>query len=87
MGSPIYSEDQAKLDSIIAENEKEASIADYQAVEIRLTDAEGNVKLKTAMYVKDMLALEKLHSYERTDTIAMLFKTIEEQLKIKLKSA
>ena len=83
MGNSTYSEEQKKLDSIIAENEKEANESLYQAVEIRLTDGEGNVKVKSAMYVKDMLALEKLHSYDRTDTVAMLFKTIEEQLKLK----
>ena len=85
MGNNITKEDQARLDEMLVENEKEANVSDYQAVEIRLTDSEGNVKVKTSMYAKDMIALEKLHGYDRTDTIAMLFKAVEEQLKQKNK--
>jgi hypothetical protein len=84
MGNSNYTESQKKLDSLINENEEEANKSNYQAVEIRLTDNEGNVKIKSAMFVKDMLALEKLHFNDRTDTIAMLFKTLEEQLKTTL---
>lgn len=73
--------DQEKLNELLVQNEIDANAADYQAVEIRFTDNDGKVKMKTAMFVKDMLALENLHDYDRTDTISMLFKAAEEQLR------
>jgi hypothetical protein len=90
MENSAYSEDAQKnaiekLKKIQEESEKESLSSPYQAVQIRFTDNEGKVKAYAQMYVKDMLNLEKLHGYDRTETVAMLFKAAEEDLIRKIK--
>ena len=72
-------------DKMIALNEK-AKEQPYQAMELRLTDEEGNVLIKGTMKVADMMALEELQNVSKGEAMKMFYAALEDDLTKKLEN-
>lgn len=79
-----YEKAQDLLNEKMMDVEDRAKEQDYQAVELRLTNSEGDVLCKGAMKVSDMMALEETHTLSKGDAIKMLYAALEDDLKNKL---
>lgn len=77
---------QELLNEKMMDVEERAKEEDYQAVELRLTNSEGEVLCKGAMKVADMMALEETHTLSKGDVIKMLYAALEDDLKNKLEN-
>lgn len=71
---------EQKLESV----QELAKDANYYAIELRLVDEDGNVKIKGAMKVADMMTVELIHQIPKQDVVGMFFAAIEEDLENKL---
>lgn len=60
-----------------------AAEAPYQAIELRLTDDEGNVLIKGSMRVADMMKLEEIQGSSKGETMQMFYFALEDDLKKK----
>jgi hypothetical protein len=77
---------QELLDEKMISLQEKAKDEDYQAVELRLTDSDGNVLIKGAMKVADLMALEESHTLSKGDVIKMFYAALEDDLKNKLEN-
>lgn len=77
---------QELLDEKMISLQEKAKKEDYQAVELRLTDNDGNVLIKGAMKVADLMALEEAHTLSKGDAIKMFYAALEDDLKNKLEN-
>ena len=77
---------QEMLDEKMISLQEKAKEQDYQALELRLTDAEGNVLVKGTMRVADLMAMEETHTLSKGDALKMLYAALEDDLKTKLEN-
>jgi hypothetical protein len=73
-------EAQEMLDSTLEALQTEADAGNYQHVELRLVDNEGNVKIKGTMSVANMMAIEKMQSIDKGETMKMFYFALEDDL-------
>ena len=60
-----------------------AKEAPYQALELRLTDDEGNVLIKGTMRIADMMKLEEIQGLSKGEVMQMFYFALEDDLKTK----
>lgn len=78
--------DKKEIERVESKAKKLASNIDYDAIEIRLVDEEGNVKIKGAMKVEDMMKFELFNGDSKDKVVSMFYLAIENDLKQKLKN-
>lgn len=71
---------QGMLDEKMMDIEKRADDAPYQALELRLTDKDGNVQIKGTMTVANMMALEELQGMSKGEVMQMFYFALEDDL-------
>ena len=74
---------QDMLNEKMMDIEDRSKSSDYQAIELRLTDADGNVLVKGGMRVSDMMALEELQGVSKGKVMEMFYFALEDDLKTK----
>lgn len=79
-----YEGAQKMLDEKMISLQEKAKLENYQGIELRLTDEEGNVLIKGAMKVADLMALEETHTMSKGDAMKMFYAALEDDLKRKL---
>lgn len=57
----------------------------YHAIELRFVDEEGNVKVKGAMTVADMMTVEAMNKMPKQEVVGMFFAAMEDDYENKLK--
>lgn len=77
--------DKEYIEEVESKAKKLASNESYHAVEIRLVDEEGNVKIKGALKVEDMMKFELFNGDSKDRVISMFYLAIEDELKQKMK--
>ena len=74
---------QEMLDQKMEALEAVANEGDYQHIELRLVDNDGNVKIKGSMSVANMMALEQHGGTDKGEAVKMFYFALEDDLKNK----